>query len=713
MRSFFISTYFLLTALVPGYSQADSTRILALLKLGNGYLARNFSPEKERLMDTAIDIFEHAIRLSDTLQLESFRTRSMALKGVAYCVKGNKAAGEKLLLEAADIYHRRGDLNMEADTWLHMAKNVNKRNEAFFAKAISVYQQAHNKEKEVRARLYLADFLYRSNKYRLSEQELLRTLDLLQAKDSNQLANVYFFLSMNNRYLGSYEKALSYATKCVEYASGNKDAWNISSYYGERALVYDEMNRAQESSEWYRKTLYTRIEQQGDPVMIFRTAGLLIRQLVILKKSRAALALMDSLVAKAPPKTDYEKAIVAQNFAYCFDGLKRYAAAEQNFLAAIAHFKSTDPGFEVISIVNMDAGRFYLHHGQFAKAHRYLDTALAYRFDDRLVDQMELYHMLFTADSATGNYVAAIKNLERFQFLNDSIYNERKSRQIEELTIKYETGKKEQSIRLLEKEKRIQQAELTKAQNTKRWILGVSILLMVIIGLLVNSSRLKQRAQKQIEKKNASLQQLLKEKEWLVREIHHRVKNNFHIVMGLLHTQAAYLQSKEAIAAISESRQRIQAMSLVHQKLYQSENMSAINMADYIHELIDYLKDSFHTSTRIQFKLDIEAVQLDVSHCVPLGLILNEAVTNAIKHACASLITIVLKSTLNGQIILSIKDNGIGLPAEFEQTKLVSMGMKLMRGLGDDLEAALQINSNKGTEIRLEFIFETATNHAR
>ncbi|WP_440135462.1 histidine kinase dimerization/phosphoacceptor domain -containing protein [Chitinophaga sancti] len=707
MRRYFLYTFFLLTTLVPAYAQVkDSTRIIALHQLGKSYLAQNFSPIKQLLVDTAIEIFDHAIRLSDTLQLEDLKNKSMVLKGIAYCAGGKEVEGEKILQEAADIYHRKGDLDMEADTWLKLAKNVNRQQELFFAKAISLYEQTHNMEKEAAARLHHADYLYRANRYSQSEKELLRTLDLLHQAGSRQLANVYYFLSLNNRYLGSYEKALSYATKCVDNAVDNHDTLRMEVYSGELALVYDEMDRAEESCQWYRKTLATRIAHQGDPVVIFRTAGLLIRQLVKLQKSRAALALMDSLIAKIPAKSRYEKGIAAQNYAYCFDGLKRYPEAEQNFLAAIAWFKGIDAGAELISIVNMDAGRFYLQHGQFARAHRYLDTALEYRFDDRLVDQKELYHMLFTADSAIGNYAAAIKNLEQFQFLNDSIYTERKSKQIEELTIQYETGKKEQSIRLLEKEKRIQQAVLTKEQNTKRWIIGVSLLLIVIIGLLVNRARLKQRAQLLIEKKNISLQHLVEEKEWLVREIHHRVKNNFHIVMGLLHTQAAYLQGKEAIEAITESRQRIQAMSLVHQKLYQSDNLSAINMADYIHELIDYLKDSFHTSTRIQYKLDIEAVQLDVSHCVPLGLILNEAVTNAIKHAFPTVITIVLKRTYHEHIVLSIKDNGIGLPPGFEHREQASMGMKLMRGLGDDLEACLMINSDEGTEILIDFICE-------
>ena len=721
MRQVLIVIFLMLTLMVTIRGQ-DSSRVLQLHQLGRKYLLKNFSPIREKLMDTAIEIFQHARKLSDTLGLENLGYESMILEGMAWCVKGN-SAGEKEMLAVAAIYHKKGDLNREANTWLMVARNVNgSDNDGYFEKAISLYHQAHNKEQEGRAMIRLADYQFQTDRLKLAETTLLQALDLLHESGIQKVANVYYLLSSINRYLGNYEKALSYASKCVENAARYNDTLYIESYYGEIALVNDEMGHAAASSEWYRKCLEKRIRKNGDPVMIFRTAGLLIRQLNKLNKGRNALALMDSLAVAKPPQTAYEKGIVAQNYAYCFEALHNNRETEKYLLAAIAYFKGVDTGAELISLANMEAGRFYLRHGEFTKAHRYLDTASAQQLHDRLLDQQELFHLLFMADSALGNYAAAVKDLQQYQFLKDSIYNERKSRQIEELTIQYETGKKEQSIRLLEKEKRIQQNELAKEQNTKRWIIGVTLLLIVMIGLLVNYSRLKQRTnnalqvqQKQIEKKNNSLQNLVKEKEWLVREIHHRVKNNFHIVMGLLRTQAAYLQGAEAIQAITESRQRIQAMSLVHQKLYQSDNLSAINMSDYIHELIDHLKDSFHASHSIQFKVDIEAVQLDVSHCVPLGLILNEAITNAIKHAFPGkqnpVIAVTFKRRSPNQYLLSIRDNGIGLPADFESGRQASMGMKLMRGLGDDLDATFQINNEAGTELRLDFICEPESNN--
>src|SRR5262249_22759774 len=143
----------------------------------------------------------------------------------------------------------------------------------------------------------------------------------------------------------------------------------------------------------------------------------------------------------------------------------------------------------------------------------------------------------------------------------------------------------------------------------------------------------RQKNNKMVTQKNEQLQYLLKEKEWLVREIHHRVKNNLQIVMSLLNSQSAYIDNEPALTAIHDSQHRVQAMSLIHQKLYNSENLSSIEMSNYIRELAYNLRDSFNAGKHIRFNFNIESIEMDVSQAVPVGLILNEAITNSIKYA--------------------------------------------------------------------------------
>jgi two-component sensor histidine kinase len=177
---------------------------------------------------------------------------------------------------------------------------------------------------------------------------------------------------------------------------------------------------------------------------------------------------------------------------------------------------------------------------------------------------------------------------------------------------------------------------------------------------------LEKKNNKIIKNKNGQLQHLLTEKDWLVKEIHHRVKNNLQIVMSLLNSQSAYIDNELALTAIHDSQHRVHAMSLIHQKLYGLENVSSIDMSVYIRELVTYLADSFNTGQRIHFELKLEPLEMDVSQAVPLGLILNEAITNSFKYGFpdgrSGVMSILLGMSTPDHYSLIISDNGIGMP---------------------------------------------------
>lgn len=239
-------------------------------------------------------------------------------------------------------------------------------------------------------------------------------------------------------------------------------------------------------------------------------------------------------------------------------------------------------------------------------------------------------------------------------------------------------------------------------------IITILFLLLVFLSILVNRQVKKlKHQQKEINQKNVSLHHLIAEKEWLLKEIHHRVKNNLHTVTSLLESQAAYLQN-DALTAIKNSQHRVFAMSLIHQKLYHPEkDVTSIDMSVYLQELVKYLKDSFETGQRILFRLSLENVSLNISIAVPLGLIMNEAITNSVKYAFPDSqqgeIIVTIKKIDSNRYRFSVEDNGVGMPEAFDIKAAKSLGLKLMTGLSDDINAEFKLESTEGTKISITF----------
>lgn len=289
-------------------------------------------------------------------------------------------------------------------------------------------------------------------------------------------------------------------------------------------------------------------------------------------------------------------------------------------------------------------------------------------------------------------------------------------------------GSRQRKIQLSEILPLIEAKKLTQVESEKRSIITYAIVItlsfLLLTGLtviIVKQVKKLKSQQKVIHKKNRTLQQiltekedLLAEKEWLLKEVHHRVKNNLHMVTSLLESQSAYLEDN-ALSAIRDSQHRVFAMSLIHQKLYQSEKVASIDMSVYLQELVQYLQDSFDTNKHIRFQFHLEPIELNVSQAVPIGLILNEAITNAFKHAFPSntngTITVTMTETEGHEFLLSVVDNGIGSPADFQLQKASSLGIKLMKGLSEDIGAQFKIesHSNEGTSVSIIFTIEKAS----
>ena len=230
------------------------------------------------------------------------------------------------------------------------------------------------------------------------------------------------------------------------------------------------------------------------------------------------------------------------------------------------------------------------------------------------------------------------------------------------------------------------------------------------IGLFYRQYRHKKTYDSTITLKNEEIQRYLNEKEWLLKDIHHRVKNNLQMVISLLNSQSACIDNQPALTAKHNSQHRVHAMTLIHQKLYSADNPSSIEMSAYVRELVSHLADSFDTGRRIRFEVSVDRLEMDVSQAVPLGLMLNEAITNSIKYAFpgdrSGVICISLSSTCPNNYLLVISDNGVGISSHFISEKRGSLGISLMERLSEDLDGHFSIENKNGVTIKISFLHE-------
>jgi two-component sensor histidine kinase len=203
------------------------------------------------------------------------------------------------------------------------------------------------------------------------------------------------------------------------------------------------------------------------------------------------------------------------------------------------------------------------------------------------------------------------------------------------------------------------------------------------------------------------------EKEVLLREVHHRVKNNLQIISSLLQLQLKDLKKKKpskkaAMEAIMESRNRVGAMSILHEKLYSSSNLARINFRSYVTDLVCDLFSSFGMENGdFTYEVRFEDIELSIDKAIPCGLILNELVTNSLKHAFPKVnkgkITIDGKMLPEEMVELTVKDSGIGLPKEFNLENSTSLGLSLIYRLAQQITGIIIIDGTNGTVVRLRF----------
>lgn len=696
----------------------DPMSVHAMLLTGEEFLQRPGNNSTD--LDTALTWFKKALQLAERIHYIKGERESLRMIAKYYFEQKDVTKGKETYLYVIDKLHAEHNYLDEADWLIDLGYRIPDHDTTFNEKAaymtqsLDIYTRLKDRARQQWVLGARAEVYRRQGKLDLAEQGLLQVLTLQKAQGDRYLQGTYRTLMEINMFRGDLNKALSYGLACVQCIDDTGDSAMAAATYERLGDICSDLNDHLRSVDWYRKALLLH-EQHFDKELLSPINYYLTKELIAIGQTQEALNMLNRTMRYFPPKNPFSKEMIAGAYAAAYTALSQYNLAEKHYNDMLYWERATNRGDEVSAIAYYSAGKFFLDRKQYQRADAYLDTALSITPGRAPVSLVKDIHLLlFKTDSVLNHYEGAIHHLRAYQLLNDSIYNADRIKQLEELQIKYETSQKEKDIVNLRAQSQLQQHQIAQSNQLKRVTFGSIILLALLLLLSINRYRLKQRSvkalarqQKEITDKNISLQRLVEEKEWLIKEVHHRVKNNLQIVMSLLNTQSNFLESEAALAAIRDSAHRMQSISLIHQKLYQSEYLSLVSMPAYIHELVHYLQDSYRGMRPIYFNLQIASVEMDVSQAVPMGLILSEAVTNAIKYAfprdMSGVISISLDYVGDDQLMLVISDNGQGLPEGVNFSEGNTLGVRLIQTFAAQLEGELTIESKFGLTIRLVF----------
>jgi two-component sensor histidine kinase len=677
--------------------------------------------------------------------------------------KGDAAEARRQVQKAIHLSTNNGYLLKAAEAYIELGNSYANHGEelkqkiGYYKQALEVFAQAGDKQRQADVGKDLGDLYSLQGKLAEALIELRKALFLYQSINYTHLQGIYDLLGNVSSQMGDYQEGLKYGLKAVETAEALKDSsLQLCTIYNRLGITYFHLKHYQKAHAYFTKSLEVAQKYNDRASIIILTTNI-ANVLNILNQHKKALSLLLTTARKFPPQNLVDSISLGNRLLRTYTSLKQYDIAQEycNQLLAMSDKLGKNDNGQYIIYGNII--QFFLASKQFEPTRKYLIEFEKYSKATGYSEGASLFHKWsFQLDSMQANYPSAIKHYQQFKVLHDSLYNETKSRQLATLEVLHETEKKEkdlllkeQNIKALTKERQLQEEQIKKDELIRNVIIGGAVLLLLLLGVIYNRYRLKQRSnqlleaqqqqlqaqhqelqakQKEIHEKNEHLSQLLgekdtllvqkdtlieekdgllTEKEWLLKEIHHRVKNNLQVVMSLLDSQADSLVDKAALSAIQESQHRVQAMALIHQKLYQSESLARIPMTEYIEEVVAYLNDSYSLYQPIRFDVEVEDIELDVTLAVPLGLIINEAITNAFKYAFpderSGTITIHLHRMEEASYELMIADDGVGLPASYDPSRSRSLGMTLIHGFSRQLGAKLAISSPPGMRINLKF----------
>ena len=567
-----------------------------------------------------------------------------------------------------------------------------------------------------------------------------------QSNNKHTLAQSYRYLAIYHKEYSKLDSALFYFNKAKDIYTTQNDEYGLANTFMDLKALHTIRANYSEAKNFVYKALelYEKLDNQKGIALSYAHIGDLLyyennyneavkycdKAIVILKEidAKEELALTYRFKANSQLFTgfDLEKALEAINSSIdiykdlgetgipmmasvnwrgnIFKYMDRYEEAILDYQANFDNSKKM--GLDRYLIPSLgNIGHVYVMQGRYEEALPYTLKAIEIiKKTGRTRNLWENYMHVSEIYESIGNnkkalYYHQLYTAELESFKDNiilSLENESQS--------KYEVGQKNATI--LFQDEKISQQKRTKVLYT----ILTALLATILFGVVYNYRKNQKRNQK-LEVLNSALDSKNQQNELLLKEIHHRVKNNLELVKSLIALQSAQLEDSPTKDAMIASQNRVQSMGIIHQKLYQGENLGSIDMKDYFLNLSDGILDTFDAEDKVKIECAMDQLELDVDTAVPIGLIVNELLTNALKYAfpedSKGKIKISLTQSNPETLTLRVIDNGIGKTIG-ASPKGTGFGSQLIKLLTQQLNGKMEEEHANGTSVLFEFKIKSA-----
>ena len=506
-------------------------------------------------------------------------------------------------------------------------------------------------------------------------------------------------------FRGNYELAIRNHLEALELRQqiGNKRFIAIS--YNNIGLVYRARKDYVNAALYYQKSLAIKKENNDEQ-------GIL-NSLINIGSAYHSQGKYDSALFFAEESLKQAKKI---------NSASDIVSAEGNIGAALVNLGRYDEAMDVLKGAERKAiaynyssilftvyeslGDIYSSKKEYAISGSYYTKGLALsknasRYEQEIVFLKKLSRNAFNI----GEFRKAYDLADSSRQISERLLNAENSRQINEMAAVYENADKEKRIEKLNTENTVTTAIAQRRKRERNYFIIASVLFLGLAFFAYKAFTSNRKKKEQLALQNTVIEKSLREKEILMKEIHHRVKNNLQVVSSLLKLQSHYIKDEQAQEAVKDSRNRVQSMALIHQNLYQEDNLTGIDVNDYISKLCENLFESYNIHpTRIKLIKEIQSLNLDVDTVVPLGLILNELITNSLKYGFpgdkTGAVKIILKEE-NNTLFLKVFDNGVGLPDDFQKKYETTFGYRMINAFIQKLKGELKTFTDEGTKVEI------------